>query len=178
MSKKKTVATLITIMLFVSALYFVNQNSNEDTELVNDIIDGDESTTETPNIIIGGGGSGASTVSPTISPTTENESFNVYFDQSLTSVVENIDWGTLQPGDTTNVTVYIKNIYDTPLTLALTSTDVTPKKAENYLTLSLNYNSPITPNAICPLTLSLHVDENVEDDITDFSITFTLTVMS
>jgi len=171
----KKIVVIIVILLLATTFYYFNQNSNFQPELPNENTGNNETSPYPPNIIIGGGDPEANTISPTTSPINNDPLFKVYFDQLLTNPVENINWGTLYPGDTTNVTVYIKNIYDAPMTLALTSTDVTPEKAENYLILSLSYASPINPEDTCPLTLSLYVEKSVEDGITDFSITFTLT---
>ena len=62
----------------------------------------------------------------------------VYWDAQCTEKVTEIDWGLLGPGDLAGVTVYIKNIRNTPAILNVTTELWSPLNADLYLTFDWN----------------------------------------
>lgn len=87
----------------------------------------------------------------------------VYWDEALTQVVEEIDWGWLEPGELANVTVWVLNTGNYPHTvLTLSTSNWSPSVAGDYLDLTwdrqgweLDKKGPV--NA----TLTLNVDAAV-----------------
>ncbi|MCK4433977.1 hypothetical protein KAU92_00700 [Candidatus Bathyarchaeota archaeon] len=86
----------------------------------------------------------------------------VYWDNACTSNVTDIDWQFLEPGDTANKTVFIKNGGTLPLVLTMTTDNWNPTTASDYITLSwdrenyvLNTTAPVVQAV---LTLSVSSD--------------------
>ena len=87
----------------------------------------------------------------------------VYSNIEGTIPLTSVSWGTLQPGGSQIVTVYIKNEGISTTTLSLQTSSWIPTAAETYLDLSWNYNgTPINPDAVVQITLTLTVDANIE----------------
>ena len=98
----------------------------------------------------------------------------VYSDQQGTTPLTSVPWGTLQPGGTKILTVYIKNEGSTSTTLSLETSNWNPTAAENYLGLGWNYNGdPINPDAVVQITFTLTVASNIEV-ITTFGFDITI----
>ena len=93
----------------------------------------------------------------------------VYWDSSCTNEVSSIDWGVIEPGSYTNVTVYVKNTGNSDATLTLSTENWSPSNASNYMTLTWNYDGQsIEPNDVIQVELTLAVASNITG-ITDFS---------
>ena len=87
------------------------------------------------------------------------EGIGAYSNLACTTPQTSISWGALEKGDSTTVTIYIRNEGDSPLTLSLSTSDWNPPSIDDYLTLSWNYNNqPINPNAVVQINLTLSVD--------------------
>lgn len=99
----------------------------------------------------------------------------VYSDPTLTTPLTLIDWGTMSPGDTKAVTMYVVNTGNTPALLSLSTAEWTPTQAQQHFTLTWNYtNTPLQP--LTPLTLQLALTAKPTiTGITDFSFTITIT---
>jgi len=96
---------------------------------------------------------------------------NVYWESGCINNVTSINWGTLSPGQSKNVVVYVKNTGTVALTLALSTDGWSPAGAATYLALTWNYGGvQIQPNQVLAVTLTLTVSESIEG-ITDFSFT-------
>jgi len=86
----------------------------------------------------------------------------VYWDNSLTNRVTEINWGLLEPGDKKSFTIYISNEGNAPLTLSMSTSNWNPSSAVNYLTLTWsNTGQTINAGVTAQLTLTLTVSENV-----------------
>ena len=95
----------------------------------------------------------------------------VYFDLALRNVTNQITWGTIQPGSTTNVTLYIESTSNTETTLHLETANWTflnsknamvfgPNQTTPFLNLTWSYNDTmITPGQVIPVTLTLSVTD-------------------
>ena len=98
----------------------------------------------------------------------------VYSNVQGTTPLTSVSWGTLQPGGSQIVTVYIKNEGDSATTLSLETSNWSPTDAETYLGFSWNYNGyPINPDAVVQITLTISVASNIEG-ITNFSFDITI----
>lgn len=68
----------------------------------------------------------------------------VYFDSACNNPVESIEWGSISPGGTDTVTVFIKNTESSnSLSLSLGTSDWNPTSAGQYLTLSWNQQGKV-----------------------------------
>jgi len=99
----------------------------------------------------------------------------IYGNAEQTAIISAIEWGSLTPGDYSNVAIWVKNNGTTPITLALAAHDFVPTAAQQYLTLSWNYgNQTIAPNTTLPIELRLTASPQI-NGFTDFSIGITIT---
>jgi hypothetical protein len=93
----------------------------------------------------------------------------VYWDSGCSQTVSSIDWGSAEPGAVKNVTVYIRNEGNAPITLSLQTANWNPADATDYISLSWNYGGQtIDPNQVLAVTLSLSISSNIQG-ITSFS---------
>jgi hypothetical protein len=93
----------------------------------------------------------------------------VYWDSGCSQPASSIDWGTVEPGAVKNVTVYIRNEGNAPITLSLQTSNWNPSNAADYISLSWNYNGQtINANQVIAVTLSLSISTNIQG-ITSFS---------
>ena len=98
----------------------------------------------------------------------------VYWDSQCNSPMSSLTWGTLEPGDNKAVICYIKNEGNSPATLSMYTSDWNPSNAEDYITLSWNYNGQsINPDEAVQVSFTLSVDASIED-ITSFSFDITI----
>jgi hypothetical protein len=102
------------------------------------------------------------------------KSIHVYWDTSCMNPVESINWGTLSPGDTKNVTVYVRNEGESSTMLALNVSGWTPQGASNYLSFGWNYSgTPIPPGQVVPINLVMTVNPSISG-IDTFGMNFTV----
>ena len=88
----------------------------------------------------------------------------VYKDQSLTEVLHEISWGTLNPGDTKTFDAYIKNTGNDSQKLVMWTETWNPGAAQNYISLTWNYsNVLISSGDSVPVTFTLTVDSSISD---------------
>jgi hypothetical protein len=93
----------------------------------------------------------------------------VFWDRNCTQGVSSIDWGTLAPGMTKTVSVYVQSKSNETCILILIPTGWNPPVAANYLELSQDYeNKKIQPSEVVKVTLSLAVSASVAG-VTNFS---------
>ena len=93
----------------------------------------------------------------------------VYSNFQCTTPLTSLSWGTLEPGESKAIVCHIKNEGTSALTLSMYPSGWDPANADDYLTLSWNYNgNPIDPDAVVQITFTLSVDASIEG-ITTFS---------
>jgi len=111
-----------------------------------------------------------------------------YWDQEHANETTEIQWGTLYPGSTNNVTLYLRSTSNHKITLTmqtgnwtfLNSSDIAvsgPDSMTPFMNLTWNYdNTPISPNETLQVTLTLHVSDSstfieylVQNEIRSFS---------
>jgi len=98
-----------------------------------------------------------------------------YWDVNATNPVEQIDWGTCDPGAIYNKTIYIKNSGNSPCTLSIEVQDWNPENASNYIVLAWNYtNQVINPNEIIPIQFVLAISDEISG-IEQFSFNLVIT---
>ena len=98
----------------------------------------------------------------------------VYTNVQCSSPLSSIAWGTLEPGMNQTLVCYIKNEGTSASTLSMYASNWNPSSAENYLTLSWNYDGQsINPGDAVQVTFTLSVDASIEG-ITNFSFDITI----
>jgi len=115
--------------------------------------------------------SGLLTVSKTLSSTGSVKAINVevFWDLACTQVVSSIDWGTPEPGDSIDRTVYVKNTGNAPMNVSLSASGWVPVEAGNYLTMSWDREgAEIAADEVVQAVLTLDVSGSITG-ITDFS---------
>jgi len=93
----------------------------------------------------------------------------VYSDAGGTSRMYSIDWGVLEPGESKNVTCFIRNEGNSAVTVSLSTENWSPSNASLSITLNWDYDGQfIDPSEIIEVTFTLAVSASVSG-ITDFS---------
>lgn len=101
--------------------------------------------------------------------------FGVYKDVTGTNTVDHINWESLEPGDSKETQVWVKNEGTTPLTLTLDTVDWSPTNASDYLTLNWDWgDTPLYPDMSRRVTLTLTVSPDITG-IDNFSFNIVLT---
>ena len=92
----------------------------------------------------------------------------VYWDSECSSRVASINWGMVEPGSTSDVTIYVKNEGNAAETLSSTTENWRPPIASTYMSLSWDYGGQVVEvGEVVQVTLSLSVSETI-DGITSF----------
>jgi len=87
---------------------------------------------------------------------------DVYSDEASTVVLTEIDWGTLEPGDSKNFTAYVKNNGNVPFNMSISTENWVPVEAVMYITLSWDYGGQtISSGEVLQLTFTLTVASNI-----------------
>lgn len=93
----------------------------------------------------------------------------IYWDSTCNEAVTSLDWGIAEPGRTQNVTFYLRNEGNAPITIYLDTENWLPQAATNYITLTWDYNgASIHPNQAIQVTLTLSISSSIEG-ITNFA---------
>lgn len=101
----------------------------------------------------------------------------VYWNPYCTESVTSIDWGTLSPGETKNIAVYVRNEDITMVTLEISAINWNPGNAASFLVFSwVSANAKINPMQVVKVTLKLYVKPNIAG-ITVFSFDIALNAL-
>ena len=100
----------------------------------------------------------------------------IYWDQDCTNGTLSHDWGSIEPGSSQTVTLYIRNEGNSAVSLWMTTSNWTPSVASSYLTLSWTYSGRILrAYEVIPIELKMNVSPTVSG-ITDFGVDIVVTV--
>jgi hypothetical protein len=92
-----------------------------------------------------------------------------YVDATGTVGTNQIDWGMLDPGQTVNVTLYMKSTSNVPVVLGISVGNFNPASGSSYLACTWDYNGiTVNPGQIIPIVFTLQVASTVTG-ITAFS---------
>jgi hypothetical protein len=98
-----------------------------------------------------------------------------YWDTARTNKLSTIDWGTIGPGETKNVTIYIVNTGNSNVVLSKNTTNWSSQNASNYITLNWNYqDQKIGPSQALQTTLTLSTSPDIKG-VTTFSFDIVIT---
>lgn len=93
----------------------------------------------------------------------------VYQDANCSVAMRYLDWGTVEPGSTKNISLYVRNEGNYAATLYLATNSWNPGNASDYMILSWNYNGEgLSPRESIGLMLTLSVSADA-NNIDSFS---------
>jgi len=93
----------------------------------------------------------------------------IYADEALTTILDEIAWGTLDPGEARSFNAWVKNTGNDAQKLVMWTENWNPTAAFDSIALTWNYDdSWIGVNASIPVVITLSVDANVTG-VTSFS---------
>ena len=79
-----------------------------------------------------------------------------YWDENLETKRETLDWGEIETGMSSNLTLYIKSTSNFIVTVNLTVTDWDPQNISDYISITWDYNGTLlNPGDVIPVTLTL-----------------------
>lgn len=93
----------------------------------------------------------------------------IYWNPNCSYPAQSINWGTMSPGETTNITIYVRNEGNATVILELTTANWNPQNAPEYLYFSTTPDhETIEAKKVAEVTLTLHADPNTKN-ISSFS---------
>jgi len=93
----------------------------------------------------------------------------IYQESDCSTVVSNISWGTVYPGDSVSRIVYIRHEGTINITLSFNVTDWLPTNASMFLYIDWDYdNTVLIPEEVRPVVFTLYVNATVSG-IKEFS---------
>jgi len=86
----------------------------------------------------------------------------IHADAECTVVLDSIDWGRLEPGGSASRRCYVRLTGNTPSTLSLSTENLVPAGAGQYLALSWDYGGQVVnPAEVLQVTLTLNIDPSI-----------------
>ncbi len=86
-----------------------------------------------------------------------------YWDSNCVTPVSFIDWGTIEPGSTNNVTFFARNEGSQAISLLISAENWQPIEATDYMTFTSEYSGhAIDINGTIQITLSLVTSSSIE----------------
>ena len=99
----------------------------------------------------------------------------VYWDSGCSQEVSLIEWGSLDPGETSSVTVYVRNEGNVAVVLNMTTENWAPTLASSYITLDWDREGHVlSPGESVQTVLTLSVSSSITG-ITSFSFDIVIT---
>jgi hypothetical protein len=96
--------------------------------------------------------------------TVKTVNVGVYWDEGCSDPVSYLDWGVVEPGSQKDLTIYIKNEANVPVTLSLGTVSWDPVEASSYITLSWDYSDQLLElDASIEVTLTLSISSSLHD---------------
>ena len=100
---------------------------------------------------------------------------DVFWDLECSNQVSEVDWGILEPGDSKNVSVYVKNTGNTSLILYMNTTEWAPATAETYITVAWDAeDAQLSEGGVLKVGIILSVSAGVSG-FTDFQFSIVIT---
>jgi hypothetical protein len=120
-------------------------------------------------------GAVSNTKSLTSQGTIKAVNVGVYWDNACTNTTTAVNWGTLTPGATSSVTLYVRNEGNVAVKLNMTTQSWNPTNAPSYMTLAWNREALVlNSQTVSAATLTLSVSASISG-ITNFSFNIILT---
>ena len=101
---------------------------------------------------------------------------NVFLDEACTKAAKAVDWGTLTPGGTSTIILYVKNTGTVGVALALRADACTPAEMVPFMTLTWDYDGSALPRGESRgVSLTLAVRPDITG-VKDFSFNIIISV--
>lgn len=98
-----------------------------------------------------------------------------YWDPECTSVVTEIDWGTLEPADVASKVLYVRNTGNAVVALSMATENWTPAEAGTYISVAWDAEgSTLNIGASMAVSITLSVSAEISG-ISDFSLEIVIT---
>lgn len=98
----------------------------------------------------------------------------VYSNSYCTTELTSLPWGSINPGDSSSITFWVKNEGDTQTVLSFWVDNWSSLAAETYLSVDWDYNNAlINPDQTVAITLTLSVNANIQN-VETFSFDLTI----
>lgn len=95
---------------------------------------------------------------PNVAAVESMQNIGVYWDPACTQRVNSVNWGAFKPGQTKNVTFYIRNEGNTTILLVLSTANYNPPNASNYISLkTIANNTEVKANQTILVTPNLNL---------------------
>jgi hypothetical protein len=112
---------------------------------------------------------------PSSGTITTTPNIGIYSDNTCTTSMTSINWGSITAGGTATQTIYLKNTGTGTITLNLSTTNWSPSGASSYITASWNKEgTQLSAGQSVAATITLTVSSTV-NGITTFSNTIVIT---
>jgi len=101
-----------------------------------------------------------------------------YWDPELENRTATINWQTIRPGSTKNITLYVRSVSNVKTVLNTFTSDISPPGVSKYLHLSSDYDGKLlNPGEVIHLTLFLSFSDDesfilytITNEVTDFTV--------
>jgi hypothetical protein len=86
----------------------------------------------------------------------------VYWDQTCTNRTLSLDWGPIEPGSNSTLTIFVRDEGNSAASLSMQTSNWNPPTAMNYLSLKWNYSGQVLRTGqVIPLELTLTVSPTI-----------------
>lgn len=114
------------------------------------------------------------TTAATLGPVTQL-GLSAYWDQHCLNETTCIEWGPIALGTAKNITMFLKNVGNTEISLSVKGRNWVPPETSGYLSLSWNYTGEILyPEEVIEVVFNLAVSEYMIDKYFSFDMVFVL----
>jgi len=87
---------------------------------------------------------------------------DLFSDASLSAGISHVDWGVLEPGDSSDVSIYVLNRNEEPIFLGMLPENWSPPAAQQFLDLSWSYSgAALGSNEFTEIILTLTVSGEI-----------------
>lgn len=101
---------------------------------------------------------------PNVSAVETTDTIGIYWDKKCENRVTSVDWGSLSPGSTRKVSLYVRNEGNESMTLDLLTENWLPLIAAQNMSLSWSYpGQPIYENQVVSTELELYVSPKIKE---------------
>ena len=99
----------------------------------------------------------------------KGEGVGIYWDQSCTNTTLGFEFGQIDPGSNKTLTIYVKNECNSPVLLMLETSNWSPSRSVDYISLEWNYNNHVLKvNEVIPIEITLTINASIYG-ISDFN---------
>ncbi len=96
-----------------------------------------------------------------------------YSNSAGTTAVSQINWGTVAPGQTVDVTLYMESTSNVAASVSMAVGNFSPASGSSYLACTWNFNGTINPGQLVPVVFALTVATTITG-ITSFSFSISV----